>query len=139
MSNILDETILLSAGVKALTMAEAVRPKLKAAEQALFVAGFQECAKYLANKTVNIRHGVFETNSSSTHSISIDDKEFLLDTLVVNSSGNVEIEVGEFGWEQDTYRDASTKASYLHMYCRDWVHPEDLKERFYQNLKEGIL
>lgn len=90
-------------------------------------------------KVQNIRHGVFETNSSSTHSISIDSTDILLDTLEVRYDGKVLIGVGEFGWEQDEHRDAATKASYLHMYCRDWVHPEDLKEKFYQNLKEVIL
>lgn len=56
-----------------------------------------------------IRQGVFETNSSSTHAISV-------------STGNVEIpdnytlvfETGEFGWEHGTLESVYEKASYLY-------------------------
>lgn len=68
----------------------------------------------------NIRHSVFETNSSSSHSISIskDNKDNLLDTLPVNE-GVCEIEVGEFGWGYDSYTDAASKASYALTHARD--------------------
>lgn len=65
-------------------------------------------SKKLRNMKVQIRKGVFETNSSSTHVISIRN----------NSVGNnypeeVSFELGTFGWDYDHYNDTHTKASYL--------------------------
>lgn len=57
---------------------------------------------------VQIRKGVFETNSSSTHSISIIKKSNLEkypDTVIFGK--------GEFGWEFDIYVDTTSKAEYL--------------------------
>jgi hypothetical protein len=49
-------------------------------------------------KQINIRHGVFETNSSSCHSISIsEDSGGLLDVIYPNNDGIIELEGGEFG------------------------------------------
>lgn len=65
---------------------------------------------------MKIRHGVFETNSSSSHSIAIDDSADLLDmpfTQEDTDRGFVEIECGEFGWEQNTYSCVYSKLSYL--------------------------
>ncbi len=62
-----------------------------------------------------IREGVFETNSSSAHSISLGKdtgKAFVLDTIYPDSNGNITIYGGEFGWEFDRHHDARTKASY---------------------------
>lgn len=62
-----------------------------------------------------IRRGVFETNSSSSHSVSIgmeSDKEFVLDTIYPNQDGIVIISGGEYGWEWFKHNDANTKASY---------------------------
>lgn len=58
------------------------------------------------------RRGVFETNSSSTHSICIADKAGVRDTLPV-IDGVCFIYPGEYGWEQEIYHDAATKASYM--------------------------
>lgn len=64
------------------------------------------------------RHSVFETNSSSTHSISISENiDGLLDTIVLDCNGNVVLSGGEFGWEIRTYNDALTKANYLLVYA----------------------
>lgn len=41
------------AGVVALNVASNVRPKLTAQEEAMFVAGFQECVKYLSMQEDN--------------------------------------------------------------------------------------
>lgn len=57
---------------------------------------------------VQIRRSVFETNSSSTHSISIIKKSNLdefPDTVVFDN--------GEFGWEFEIYYDTTSKAEYL--------------------------
>lgn len=59
-----------------------------------------------------IRKGVFETNSSSSHSICIDDKTFILDTLIPDADGVITIKAGQFGWEWKKYNDAKAKASY---------------------------
>ena len=55
-----------------------------------------------------IRRGVFETNSSSVHSICItteDEFEYFPAEVVFTP--------GEFGWESGEYRDLESKASYL--------------------------
>ena len=61
-----------------------------------------------------IRKGVFETNSSSSHSIAIatEDKEFVLDTIYPNQDGVIIINGDEYGWEWFKHNDAETKASY---------------------------
>lgn len=60
---------------------------------------------------VQIRRNVFETNSSSTHSISII-KESEKDILS-NLPPVLEIPLLEFGWEFETYNDTYTKLGYL--------------------------
>lgn len=58
--------------------------------------------------TKQIRQGVFETNSSSTHSICIaKDAE-----LTIPKS--LHFDFGEFGWECDTLQSVGEKASYLY-------------------------
>lgn len=59
-----------------------------------------------------IRKGVFETNSSSCHSLSIDNNADVLDTLYPNENGNIILKGGKFGWEEENYNDAKTKANY---------------------------
>lgn len=62
------------------------------------------------------REGMFETNSSSTHSISISERCNLDQMLYPDSEGTLVIRAAEFGWEEETYNDAYTKASYLVTY-----------------------
>lgn len=57
-----------------------------------------------------IRHRVYETNSSSTHAICIS-KEILPQHLIPKS---VPFTHGEFGWEFAVYSDVWNKASYLY-------------------------
>lgn len=64
-----------------------------------------------------IRCAMFETNSSSCHSISINPGQ-CDDMLKPDSSGVVTVTTGEFGWEVETYNDAWTKASYCLTYAR---------------------
>lgn len=62
-------------------------------------------------KTVT-RHGVFETNSSSTHSISWNTTTPTnISINVVNSK--VQTSCTDFGWEEASYNDFATKLSYL--------------------------
>lgn len=60
---------------------------------------------------VQVRQGLFETNSSSTHAICIAKKE-LNDNYKLPKS--IEFGLGGFGWEIDEYRDIFSKASYLY-------------------------
>jgi hypothetical protein len=65
-------------------------------------------------KHILIRKGVFETNSSSAHSVSIadDTKEFVLDTLYPDQNGQILLTGGDFGWVWFKHNDALTKANY---------------------------
>jgi hypothetical protein len=67
-----------------------------------------------------IRKGVFETNSSSTHSISIgiSDGKAQFDTLPIDSDGVCRVYQAEFGWEQETFNSPSMKASYAYTYAK---------------------
>jgi hypothetical protein len=82
-----------------------------------------------------IRHGVFETNSSSSHSISIADAGSLLDTILPDSDGRITLQGGEFGWGYEEYSDAQTKASYLAVYAQEYCGDSDT----YKDLLDKIL
>ncbi len=63
------------------------------------------------------RQRAFETNSSSSHSITISNYGCPTDTLRVEN-GECAIFPGEFGWEIAAYNDAVTKASYCLTYAK---------------------
>lgn len=89
--------------------------------------------------TKQTRHSVFETNSSSTHSISIAYSSSvgdLMSILPVNDEGNVVLNGGEFGWADETFHNAQTKASYLAVYCMQWCG--DRKDDFLSILFDVI-
>ena len=69
---------------------------------------------------MKIRKSVFETNSSSSHSISISagDSDVLMDIIEIPESGVLELGSGKYGWEWEKYNDAYTKADYCALYCR---------------------
>jgi len=85
-----------------------------------------------------IRHSVFETNSSSCHSICVKKGMELNNIPYVDTSGNIEIPSGEFGWEINSYDDFYSKAAYLAIYIRDWSdnNLEKFKELFESIIKE---
>jgi len=70
-----------------------------------------------------IRHNVFETNSSSTHSI-----------VITRSNENLSIpktmkaNFGEFGWECATYADPEDKLSYLYTGIKGCYYDEPENE-----------
>jgi len=74
-----------------------------------------------------IRKKVFESNSSSSHSISMssEDKQFVLDTIYPDQFGRIYVRGGEYGWEWERYNDAITKLSYAY---QDYV-PTELLEK----------
>ena len=68
--------------------------------------------------TIKTRSGIFETNSSSSHSITIANSGILSGTLLVDKKGVCRIFPGEFGWGPETYYDAETKASYAFTFAK---------------------
>lgn len=68
----------------------------------------------------NIRQNVFETNSSSTHSVSINaNTDGIYDTIIPLDNGVITLIGGEFGWEWRQINDTLTKANYAAVYARD--------------------
>jgi len=74
-----------------------------------------------------IRLGVFETNSSSTHTVSVDQSGVAYDTLWVNGDGSIDVYACEFGWERYTYHSAETRLSYALIYALDWSGSKSLE------------
>lgn len=72
-----------------------------------------------------VRRGAFETNSSSSHSLTIIPGSYIPDMLNVDS-GYCDVYPGEFGWAEETFTDAPTKASYCLTFIKNYT-PE--KER----------
>lgn len=70
-----------------------------------------------------IRQSIFETNSSSTHSLTISRGlcDGLTEEWLPNDYGFITVPTGDFGWEEEYYYDAPTKAGYLSIYARDWA------------------
>ena len=62
-----------------------------------------------------VRIGVFEVNSSSSHSVSVasDSMEFVKDIIYPDQFGNITLTGGEFGWEYFKFNDAINKANYV--------------------------
>lgn len=60
----------------------------------------------------NVRHGVFETNSSSMHSLSMGGSAVGGNTAGFVPGGKYVAAFGEFGWEYDQLRSAAEKLSY---------------------------
>lgn len=77
-----------------------------------------------------IRKGVFETNSSSTHAINIFrgyNPENIPESIVVRP--------GEFGWERHTYDDVDSKLAYLYTWCLCRMSPEIAEAKIEKALK----
>lgn len=79
-----------------------------------------------------IRQGVFETNSSSMHSIHIASNAKTYNTIIPNQDGMIVLNGGEFGWEEETYHDSLTKANYCAV---DTIDNDALRERLTSVLK----
>jgi hypothetical protein len=62
-----------------------------------------------------VRKSVFETNSSSAHSLSLAkcDQEFVMDTIYPDQDGVILVKGEEFGWAWLKFNDAMTKLAYL--------------------------
>lgn len=60
-----------------------------------------------------VRRSVFETNSSSTHSITITHGKIVNNNIRVDRDGYIHTELGEFGWEIWDYKGQAERLSYL--------------------------
>lgn len=83
-----------------------------------------------------IRENAFETNSSSSHSISLGKelgKDFVLDTIYPDQEGKIVIADGDYGWEFYKTNDAIEKASYA---LTDFKEKQDLIELLEEVIKE---
>lgn len=79
-----------------------------------------------------IRTGVFETNSSSSHSLSVarEDQEFVMETIYPDQNGVISVIGQEFGWGWDKYNDARTKLAYAF---------QDSPEENHSRIKEVVM
>jgi hypothetical protein len=83
-----------------------------------------------------IRRGVFETNSSSTHSITIGSDTDLLGFSPNTPDNGIEIRPDYFGWNHEIYRSVESRLSYILIYIRDWSG--DKHEKFTQVLTNVV-
>lgn len=74
-----------------------------------------------------IRQSIFETNSSSCHTITIVASDIFNTKLGKDDEGVVHIYPGEFGWEICKYDIPDEKASYAYTYAKNYGKKEDLK------------
>jgi hypothetical protein len=87
-----------------------------------------------------IRNRVFETNSSSCHSITIDNTNISYYTIYPDSEGIITLRGGEFGWEIADYNDPLTKAEYCAQSIVQSVYtPTDSLEFRDENKKEMLI
>ena len=80
---------------------------------------------------INIRHGLFETNSSSTHAICIAKEN---EDLKIPDS--LTFTFNDFGWEEHFYYGTKDKASYFYTALYN-SYDEDIKKNF-ENIKNHI-
>lgn len=78
-----------------------------------------------------VRKGIFETNSSSTHSVVICDSVDFEKPLIGDEP--VSLCQGEFGWEEETYTDFNSKLTYAYTYAKNYGRSTDV-----DTLKEVI-
>lgn len=82
----------------------------------------------------NIRYNIFETNSSSSHSISLSDiSDGIMNTIKCNNKGIITLVGGDFGWEYQKYNDPLTKANYC---VTDQYHRPDNIEILKEVIKD---
>ena len=89
---------------------------------------------------IQIRQGVFETNSSSIHTIAIakGTREPGINTIL-HSGGAIAFNLGKFGWEAKKYTSIEKRASYLWtMACSDTKKDADQRERFIRDTLAGV-
>lgn len=81
---------------------------------------------------ISIRKGVFETNSSSTHAICISKGEYDI------RRSHITFVTGCFGWEWETYKTITERASYL-ITALECNHRDDLKLSMFKILEDNEI
>lgn len=84
-----------------------------------------------------IRHGVFETNSSSTHSLVID-RNGDYTSITPDDNNEIVIKPEDFGWQFEAYQDPKDKLAYLFIYVREWVETETRKNVYHNMITEMV-
>lgn len=80
-----------------------------------------------------IRPQVFETNSSSCHSLVVNDHGDYT-SITPSEDGLIYIRAVDFGWSHETFSSPEDKLSYVAIYLRDWTtHRSD------RDVMEGTL
>ena len=89
---------------------------------------------------VKTRNGVFETNSSSTHSLTLSPNFENMITSPVSDleikQGYIVVQPGEFGWEEQDHWEVHEKISYLYvdaMYSAQGDVSIDPNDEYYRN------
>ena len=80
--------------------------------------------KYLRIIMKLIRNSVFETNSSSCHSISVG-KSDVYEGVTPDEFNEIKLDPIEFGWYEEEFDTPKSRMSYVFIYLRDWVRNED--------------
>ncbi len=88
---------------------------------------------------MKIRKQVFETNSSSSHTLTIAKRGGKINQTIKPVDGVVKIMTGEYGWEFESYYTANEKASYVataivNAFTED--RKQELLKRFIRVMKE---
>lgn len=76
-----------------------------------------------------IRNGVFETNSSSCHTISVATGSTNFESIPTYFIENnvATIPAYEFGWSEEQHDDIVSRLSYILLYIRDWSGDKESK------------
>lgn len=86
-----------------------------------------------------IRTNVFETNSSSTHSLSVDwNADYT--SITPESDGMINVWSYDFGWDRETFSEPMYKLSYVMIYLRDWTRhlSDDIRSEYETKLTEMV-
>lgn len=83
-----------------------------------------------------IRNGLFETNSSSCHSITIADEGGLKDTLPLDKNNICHVFPGDFGTRGKEYNDAVTKAAYAYTFASNYSGKASKR---YMDMMRGVI
>lgn len=83
-----------------------------------------------------VRHGVFETNSSSCHSLSIGSTGVYQGITPDHNNLIVIGNYNEFGWSQEYYCDPEDRLAYAYIYAMDWSGEN--KERYMNTLQNVV-
>ena len=76
-----------------------------------------------------IRNNVFETNSSSCHTVTISDKVLPYDTIYPESDGVIYIESEDFGWSFEDRTNPHDKLSYIFIYLMKYYNIYSYEDR----------